>query len=186
MSYKMTNGYGSFYTTSPHEILPPGTMLGMGAADIRQSFNAQQVWADAQLGATIGSALEEYEANDCTTPPATGDTACQAMWAAMGRINAAGARAARAIQAGLNELGYGPIDVDGDWGPQSMGAWRAFAADHPEAGSGNWPTGPGVRKMEELLKGGYHKAGILGRIGLPLVALGILGGLAVMYAKKRK
>jgi hypothetical protein len=191
MSYKANcgGGYGAYYEFSPHQVFP---YSGYGAtAGIRQTFDAQQVWADAQKGGTIGALQTNYNNMGCLpngeAPTAVKGAACRAAWQTMGNVNAAGGRAARAIQEGLNELGYGPIGVDGVWGGESSAAWGAFTADQ------GLPAGPGlvnkagIDKMGALLHGGEApgpaKAGMPTWGWLLIIAAGV-GGVA-MLSKKR-
>jgi peptidoglycan hydrolase-like protein with peptidoglycan-binding domain len=67
--------------------------------------------------------------------------------------NAAGKRCGQAIQAGLNQLGYGPLAVDGQIGPASIAAIKKFGQDNG-LGSITWPTEAMVIKMQELLGAG--------------------------------
>lgn len=189
MSY-ICNNLGAYYEYQEHQVFP---YAGLGAAgSIRQTFNADKVWADAQLGGTIGQKQADYQAMGCQqgggsdVPSRT--AMCQAAWNTMGQINAAGGRAALAIQQGLNELGYGPIAEDGYWGSQSGAAWERFCTDQ------NLPAGPGlvnkagIYKMGDLLKSGAApgpaKAGMPTWGWLLLIAAGV-GGVALL-AKGRK
>ena len=182
MSYAM-NGYGSYYEYSDHQIF---NGYGVAESNIRDTFNPNKVWADAQLGGQIGSMKGPYDNLGCgpgATHPEGGpkSASCAQLWSEMGRMNAAGGRAARAIQAGLNELGYGPIAVDGLWGGGSANAWQSFTTDQ------NLPAGPGlvnkvgIDAMGQLLKGGKTpgpaRAG-LGKIGWLLLLLA--GGAATV------
>ncbi len=142
-------------------------------------FNASSVWTDWVAGA-----------------PPTND-------------NAAGARAAKAIQAGLNEIGYGPIAVDGQFGSGSIAAWNKFA--NANSVPTDWPTQVGVTKLgEQIAAGGnqgggtvsdYHivngqyvpgaapgtsKAGMSSTmIGIGIAALVGIGILAIVAKKKK-
>jgi hypothetical protein len=125
---------GSYYTFSPHEVYAGYGGFGSIAAD----FSANAVWADVQLGAS------------CYTGQAGANTN-------IGQCNAAGGRAANMIRVGLNELGYGPLQVGtSTWTSANPGnAWNRFLADH------GLPPGPGLgislqglMLMEQLLKEG--------------------------------
>jgi hypothetical protein len=130
--------------------------------------------------------------------------------AGAGGDNAAGKRAAQALQAALNQLGYGPLTVDGVWGPKSGAAFKAFAAAQGTTTNDIYPTQDGIEKIALLLQGGakpgpapavqYELIGgqYVTTSGLKTAGLGtglliaggaaaaiILGGL-VLGAKKKK
>jgi hypothetical protein len=166
-------GVGEFYEVAPrgvgefYEVSPTGSLgayydiAGFGAAGA--SFSADAVWADAELGGS------------CYLPGVQNLTAEME-----GRCNAAGGRATRTLQGALNKLGYGPLDVDGQYGPITGAAWQKFTADN------GVPSGPGLmnyaglKKMEEKL---VSKAGFsMWAVGLLVVA----GGLYLYSKKKRK
>lgn len=86
-------------------------------------FNASLIWADCLKGA-----------------PPTKD-------------NAASKRCGQAVQMALNELGYGPLTVDGELGTQSIAAIKKFSLDNG-FGSQNWPTQAMLIKMGQLLAAG--------------------------------
>ena len=146
MSY---SGVGSYYTFTPHEVYsgygsgPSAVgsyyyLQGLGAfGSVANDFNAAAVFADVQKGgACYSPGGEKLDKGAC---------------------NAAGSRATRMIQAALNELGYGPLDVNGAWkDPGNPGsAWRKFLADNSMSmGPGLGITLQGLVKMEELLKAG--------------------------------
>ena len=71
---------------------------------------------------------------------------------------AAGKRAASNIQAALNQLGYGPIGVDGAFGSGSLAAWARFANDNG-TGDAKWPTQVGIDKMGEVVAAGGAPGG---------------------------
>ncbi|MEE8385905.1 MAG: hypothetical protein V3S01_08310, partial [Dehalococcoidia bacterium] len=86
MSYTaLGNPLGSYYEFEPHQIFG-----GYGAFGAETTFNAQQVWVDAQLGGS------------CYTPGSPNFEKP----AMISTCNAAGGRATREIQAALNTLGY--------------------------------------------------------------------------------
>lgn len=93
--------------------------------------------------------------------------------------NAAGTRAAQAIQAQLNNAGYGPIAVDGIFGDASIAAWNKFAADHGQ--TQGWPDCSGITVLMTS-GGGASKAGML--MGLGLLALLAVGAAAILAKKK--
>jgi hypothetical protein len=87
---------------------------------------------------------------------ATFDFNAQSTWAdwksgASGN-NAAGARAAKNIQAGLNAIGYGPLTVDGQFGNSSFAAWNRFARE--QGATENQITQAGLIKLQELTSAG--------------------------------
>lgn len=107
--------------------------------------------------------------------------------------NAAGTRAAQAIQTALNSAGYGPIAVDGVFGSASIAAWNQFAQANGQ--TTGWPDCPGITA---LLSGGGGGGGGNGGGGggggssnagmlLGLGALALLAlGAAALLAKKKK
>jgi len=187
-SYYTTQATGSYYTTYPGEVY-----AGYGATDTGTSnFNAAEVWGQAEAGGacyTPGNPAylecqieQEYYREQGELPP--GPSAC-------GPCNYASGKAAKAVQRGLNELGYGPLDVDSKWGPASKSAWEAFTSDQ------GIPSGPGlmnkvgVYKMEELLQSGaapgpnaplYKKMGG----GKMLLLAAVLGGVGYLAYKRSK
>lgn len=148
MSY---NGVGSYYTFTPHELLSgPGGAPGMGSyytipqpglgayyylegfGSVSETFSAAGVWQDVQA----------------TYP-------CSASGVWVGSCNAAGARAVKAVQAGLNALGYGPIPVDGNVNSPWQGQWKQFLSQHGlTPGPGFGLSEQGLLLMEDLLKSG--------------------------------
>jgi len=134
-------GYGSYYEFSPHQVY-----AGYGAfGSVAQDFNANQVWADVQLGGS------------CYTPGNANYTACQAEPQACGKCNYAGGKATNMIRAALNELGYGPLTMGNvPWGEGNPGAaWKRFLSDHNMApGPGLGVSLDGLILMEKLLKEG--------------------------------
>ncbi len=178
-------GLGSYYTFSPHEVY-----AGFGA--LADTFNAQTVWADVQAGSAC------YE-----KPPRSTN---------IGACNVAGARATREIQAALNELGYGPIAVDGQWGSGTRSKWLRFLSDAklpPGPGEGislqglmhmerqlqgNKKPGPGEKIAFEKVngefvpkEGGISVAGLSGGPLLLAAALvGVVGYGVYKTAKKRR
>ena len=103
--------------------------------------------------------------------------------------NAAGDRAARAIQQALNDQGYGPIAVDGQFGSQSIDAWNKFASANPGVASG-WPDCNGITR----LLGGGGPGGAQAQSGgtttssmaFGLAALGLVALGALAYFSKHK
>jgi putative peptidoglycan binding protein len=157
--------------------------VASGGGGIASTFNADAIWNDCLQGA----------------PPTSN--------------NAAGKRCGQAVQAALNQLGYGPLTVDGQIGSGTMAAIKRFSQDNG-FGSANWPTHAMLLKMEELLKagqtpgpnapvethkvgdeyvpgagpgGGAAKAGLSTgmMIGIGALALLAVGGLAIMAKKKK-
>lgn len=133
----------------------------------------------------------------------------QQVWSDWQAGGTRGNNAASAIQAALNQIGYGPISVDGQFGAGSQAAWNKFAAANGVPGT--WPTEVGVLKLgDQVAQGGnqgggtvvdYHiedgkyvpgsapgtqKAGLgtLGMIGI--VALIAIGGAALLAKKKKQ
>jgi hypothetical protein len=124
--------------------------------------------------------------------------------------NAAGKAAGQAIQAALNQIGYGPLAVDGQLGAASVSAWTRFASDNGVGGT--WPTQAGIIKLgEQVNKGGDQggggvveshvvagqivagasptatgtsKASMSTMLGIGAVAIGAIALLAV-FAKKK-
>ena len=126
-SYYTLPGMGSYYTL-------PG-MSGFGSP--ADTFDAAAVWSDVQMGGSC------YGADG----PIKG--------ANLGACNAAGGRATRAIQAALNELGYGPLSVTGKWDGAVSGKWKRFLSDHGlQPGPGLGVSEQGLLLMEKLLKEG--------------------------------
>lgn len=76
-------------------------------------------------------------------------------WAAGG---ADGDQAAKDVQAALNEIGYGPLVVDGQFGAGSVAAWTRFVNDNPPL-TGTWPDQPGIDKLAEKLNQGGNQGG---------------------------
>lgn len=121
-------GLGSYYTFEPHEVY-----AGFGA--FADTFSAQTVWADVRAGSAC------YE----KPPRSTNKGAC----------NFAGSRATREIQAALNQLGYGPIAVDGAWGSGTQSKWNRYLADNKlSPGPGLGISLQALTLMERQLKGG--------------------------------
>lgn len=81
------------------------------------------------------------------------DFNAEAVWSDWVKGGASANRAAKSIQAGLNQLGYGLLNVDGIFGPKSRAALKAFSLDNG-FGSQDWPTKPILLKMAELIKTG--------------------------------
>lgn len=76
--------------------------------------------------------------------------------------------AAKMIQAGLNQIGYGPLTVDGQFGAGSLSAWKRFASDNGVNAS--WPDQAGILKLGEQVAAGGNQG------GGPLVESHISGG----------
>jgi peptidoglycan hydrolase-like protein with peptidoglycan-binding domain len=102
-------------------------------------------------------ALTGYSGGCCGGFGASIDFNADAVWsdclAGSAGNNAAGKRCGQAIQAALNQLGYGPLTVDGQIGPATIAAIKRFAADNG-FGNATWPTKPMLIKMQELLAAG--------------------------------
>lgn len=154
--YFSPQAMGSYYTFTPHEVFPTS---GMGAyyylqgfGSIAPDFSADVLWADKELGGS------------CYTPGTSNYAACQGIptgppnQSVCGQCNAAGARAVRMLQAGLSELAYGPITIDGKWGPQTESAWVKFLQDNGlTRPTGTGPaliTKQGIVMMEKNLREG--------------------------------
>jgi hypothetical protein len=199
MSYGGVGSYyqmpmGSYYTMPMGAYYEMPGMSGFGST--ADTFSAGSVWADVQQGGSCYGASGPIEG------------------ANVGACNAAGGRATRAIQAALNEMGYGPISVTGRWDGATGGKWRRFLSDHGlQPGPGLGVSEQGLLLMEKLLKEGktpgpqdpvvYDKQGDqyiprdsgpgsatagLGTGGLLLGAL-VIGGLgyaAYQSGKKKK
>lgn len=184
-SYYELPGIGSYYEV-------PG-ISGFGST--AETFDAGSVWADVELGGSCYT-------NEGPKPGAN-----------LGACNAAGGRATRAIQAALNELGYGPISVTGKWDGATGSKWRRFLSDMGlQPGPGLGVSQQGLMTMEKLLKegkspgpgkkieydkqgdqyiprdpGGMSAAGLGG--GGMLLAVLVIGGLgyaAYQSGKKKK
>jgi peptidoglycan hydrolase-like protein with peptidoglycan-binding domain len=142
-------------------VAPGSGLLGLGAA---ASFDGAQAWSDW----------------------VSGDTSRRA-----GTPNGLDNQAAKNIQAQLNALGYGPLVVDGIWGPASSAAYYAFATKNnvsvntgcpgPGGAKGSCPTKDGLVAMGA---GGVSKASLGMMIGLGVAAAALAGILAVMAKKK--
>lgn len=184
------NGMGSYYSFSPHEVY--SGYGGFGASDI--DFSADKVMADIAIS------------DVCYGPGGTGQPS--------GACNAAGQRVNKAVSAALNELGYGPLAVDGSINWKT--AWKKFLADFQMTpGPGFGLSRQGLQLMEQQLAKGetpgpaapvvYEKvdgeylpkgkpsdqiaaasmaAG--GTLLLAVAAVGVLGYLAYTSGKKKK
>lgn len=191
------NGMGSYFTFTPHEVF--NGMGGLGAfyylqgfGSTAETFSAAAVWQDV----LTTNACYGPEDQRPASPP-------------YGACNAAGSRAVKAVQAALNELGYGPIPVDGNVSSPWEGQWKQFLAQHNlSPGPGFGLTEQGLILMEKFLKEGktpgpnkpvkfdkvngeYIPTGDdtafagLGAGGL-LLAAAVIGGLLVMAGKDKK
>lgn len=133
MSYNAT---GSYYTFSPHQIYrgQAPSLRGFGAVGSSQ-FDAAAVWQDIA------------ESNKCYGSAAQQQKGWQYLPGQQGKCNAAGQRANKAIAAALNELGYGPIAVDGSISWKS--AYAKFLNDFGlTAGPGYGITQQALATME--------------------------------------
>lgn len=81
-----------------------------------------------------------------------------AVWSAWKAGGASGAEAARSIQAALNQLGYGPLTVDGQFGGGSLAAWKRFANANG-TGDAAWPSQTGILKLGEMVAVGGNQGG---------------------------
>lgn len=163
---------GSYYTYRS------GQEYG-GMGDIRESFDCNKVFQDSQLGGTIGTLMNAVKVCREQGRP---ESECAAIEQQIGRTNAAGARASKAVKQALNELGYGPLDVGGMWDAAAIAAWKKFAADNEV------PAGPGLSKaglcaMEAQLRGGALAG--LGKYG-PWILAALVGGAGYVLLKKKK
>lgn len=140
MSY---SGLGSYYTFSPHEVysgMGEYYETGMGAyyydgfGALKDTFNVDEI-----LG-YIAASDACYGPGGVCFGEGAGTAACTS---AQGACNLAGQRANKEIQAALNQLGYGPLAVDGslNW----RGAYKRFLADH------NLTMGPGYGITKQAL-----------------------------------
>jgi len=138
----------------------------------------------------------------------------EAIWADWKAGGARGNAAAKAIQANLNEIGYGPLVVNGDFSGGSLSSWGRFARANGVADK--WPDRVGILKLcEQAAKGGNqggsgvvetHVVGgeyVPGKapggenkvaqaglgtgtlIGIGVAGVVILGGLALLAKKKQ-
>lgn len=188
----MSNGFGEYF----QPIVP---LEGVGAyyeiagfGSVADSFSSEQIWVDLQV---VNQCFPRTE----TSPPS-------------GTCNIRSQRVNKAVSAGLNELGYGPIAVDGtiNW----QGAYQKFLSDFGMTkGPGYGLTKQALTVMEQQLKGGktpgpnpplkYDKIDVdtyvpkdkpgsatagMGNIGmlLGLVVLGGIGFYAYSENKKKK
>lgn len=184
------SGMGSYFTFRPHEV-----MLGFGS--IAATFSAADVWADVQI---VGSCFS-WDAAKGATVNQSG--------LSQGECNNKSQQVNKAVSAALNELGYGPISVDGSISWQ--GAYSKFLADFGlTKGPGYGLTQQALAVMEQQLRDGkvpgpnppvkYEKidkntyvptgkpglaAAGLGTGGLILAAL-VLGGIGYAAYKSGK
>lgn len=143
-----------------------GAYNGFGAGDV---FDGAQVWSDW----------------------VSGDSSRRA-----GSANGLDNKAATKIQGALNSLGYGPLVVDGIWGPLSSGEFYKFATKENAAvntgcpgkggAKGSCPTQAGLLRMGEVLSsgGGTAKASMV-MAGVGLLAV-LAVGAAVLGKKKER
>jgi peptidoglycan hydrolase-like protein with peptidoglycan-binding domain len=80
------------------------------------------------------------------------------VWSDFAAGGAQGTTAAQSIQAALNQLGYGPLTVDGQFGAASLAAWARFATDNG-TGDGSWPSQVGVLKLGDAVAAGGDPGG---------------------------
>jgi hypothetical protein len=134
-----------------------------------------------------------------------------AVWSDWQAGGASGASAAKLIQAALNQLGYGPLTVDGQFGSGSLAAWGRFANDN-NTGDAAWPSQVGILKLGDAVTaggtpgggpavlshvedgqivpgasagGGATKAGMSGMsVGLVVAGLAAVGALVYFSRKK--
>lgn len=189
MSYNGTNGLGcvgsggcgcSGANGMGAYFLPrQGRALRGMGSSATSTFSADAVWADVLAGA----------------PPTNN--------------NAAGRRAAQAIQAGLNELGFGPIPVSGSFDSTTQAAWKSFKSKNGLPMGSGLVQKDGLVLMEAQLKQGIvsgsnapvtyevvdgqyipttsiapKKAGL--GMGMMLLLGAVVVGGVVLYAKKKK
>ena len=213
MSY---TGTGSYFEFTPHEIFPSSAATSgygeyyelpvagygefyeipvAGFGSVAATFSAAEVMANlAKSNACYGPG-GLCVGDDASTPD------CKA---AQGACNWAGQKVNKDVAAALNELGYGPIAVDGtiSW----QGAYARFLTDHKlTKGPGFGLTSQALKTMEAQLKKGAtpgpgkpskfkkvngdfipvaddDKAGV----ALGLLAVAILGGTVAYIAAKNK
>lgn len=105
-------------------------------------------------------------------------------WAAGGAAtnpdNAAGMRAATAIQQALNAQGYGPVSATGYFGDDSIAAWNKFAAAKGQ--TSGWPDCAGITALLGGGGAGSSKASMA--LGIGLLALLAVGAAALLAKKK--
>lgn len=177
------SGLGSYYEFTPHQVF--------GAFGAETTFNAKQVWADAQLGGS------------CFTP-GNPNFENEAM---LGTCNAAGGRATREIQAALNTLGYS-TPLDGRFQGVTRTNWNKFMAQHGLSSAMGEVQEQGLLLIEDQLRAGItpgpdtpkqtkkvngkfipvtgdaSKAGIGAVAAVGILGLAIVGGYMV-YRKKK-
>jgi len=128
------------------------------------------------------------------------------VWSDWKAGGASGAQAAKMVQAALNQLGYGPLAVDGQFGAGSLSAWGRFAKDFG-TGDAAWPTQVGITKLGEALVAGGTPGGgpavtahMVGgqivpgaapmstgaKVALGVAAAVLVGGGVYLVVKKRK
>lgn len=148
--YYEYQGMGSYYELPPIGPMPvsglgcgcsgQSDMGSYGFGSVKDDFDANKVWADAQLGGS------------CYTPgnPNYQNTAMQ------GSCNAAGGRATRMVQAALSELGYGPLNVNGYWTEGNPGSqWKKFLSEAGlSPGPGLGLSLQGLTLMQQKLRAG--------------------------------
>jgi hypothetical protein len=182
MTYRMNcstccpSSMGAYYTYSTHEVFD-----GFGAAS---SFDADQVWADAEEGGRVG----QYQASLAKLDCASGqfEAECNAVKKMIADANFRGNRAANAIRGGLRALGYSPGNDNSPWGGADKSAWSEFASDN------NVPAGPGlvskagVYKMGEMLAGGATGKAGMGALGWTLLLLAAAAGTVALVSGRKK
>lgn len=193
MSY---SGMGAYYELSEHEVFPATSGYGEFYKLPQAGFGAV-----GSSGFSADDVLRNVAISDtCYGPGGTGKPS--------GACNVAGQKANKAVAAGLNELGYGPVAVDGSISWQ--GAWSQFLADHgltPGPGFGltkqglllmeqqirnGEKPGPGKKVVYKKVNGEYVPTGEEGEsmagvgLGLLFVAAAGVGYLAYRAGKRRK
>jgi hypothetical protein len=168
---------GSYYTYDTHQVFG-----GFGAAP---SFDADQVWADAEEGGKYS--VYQQAKQGCLSQPGADTSLCAHFDKQIANANFRGNRAANAVRGGLRHLGYEPGMDDTVWGGADKAAWSKFAADN------NVPAGPGlvsksgVYKMGELIHGGGAATAGIGPLGWALLLLaGAAGTVALVSGRKKK
>lgn len=172
MTYSM-NGCSSCQPCGEYITYP-------GFGGIADTFDAAQVWADAEEGGRGGQYQAALSKLDCNVHAAE----CGAVQKMISNANFRGLKAADAIRAALNELGYGPLNLGVAWSGADKAAWKAFTSKH------GLPSGPGlvnkagIYKLEEELTG-TSTAG-MGGLGWALLLLAGAAATVALVSGRRK
>lgn len=184
-----------YYPPQPIRAYHNGIFGSTAGSSIRQTFDCEAVWADAQEGGKIGEYLAWKSGNcppkvDPSHPTYAGiQTMCQVNEGKISSANYRGGKAADQIRRALNELGYGPLNLGVAWGGADKAAWEAFTSSH------GLPAGPGLVnkaglcQLEADLRGGSKgvaKAGLSKGLLIALAAAAVVGVGAMAMGKKKK